>query len=58
MVENGTNTMVLGKRLGLEKDLEAFNKIQLDTSALVTCDSVKNSWQRFSALVQEKSNSK
>ncbi|MFN5460302.1 MAG: hypothetical protein ACK5AY_10375 [Bacteroidota bacterium] len=50
--------MVLGKRLGLEKDLEAFNKIQLDTSALVTCDSVKNSWQRFSALVQEKSNSK
>jgi hypothetical protein len=49
----GINTMVLGKELGLQKELDEFDKIHNDSTA--SCDSIKNSWERFQKLVEEKS---
>jgi len=49
----GINTMVLGKELGLQKELDEFDKIHNDSTA--SCDSIKNSWERFQKLVDDKS---
>ena len=49
----GINTMVLGKELGLQKELDEFDKIHNDSTA--SCDSIKNSWDRFQKLVDDKS---
>ena len=53
LVDYGTNTMLLGEKVVLKKELDAFNKIQNDTTA--SCDSIKKSWERFQKLVENKS---
>ena len=53
ILENGTNTMLMAKEIGLEKELDAFNKLQADTT--ISCDSLKNAWHHFSDLVYQKS---
>jgi hypothetical protein len=53
--DNSMSTMLLGKEVGLQKELDEFHKIQSDTTA--SCDSVRNSWTRFQNLVGEKSKS-
>jgi hypothetical protein len=37
LLDHGTNTRVLGEKIGLKKDLQKFMKIQSDTT--VSCDS-------------------
>ncbi len=49
LVDNGTNIMVLGNRLGLRKELEKFNKLQGDST--ITCDSLKNAFSLYSDVV-------
>ncbi len=53
LVDHGTNTMLLGKELGLQKELDEFDKIHNDSTA--SCDSIRNSWERFQKSVEEKS---
>ena len=53
ILENGTNQMLLAKKIGLDKELEAFNKVQADTT--ISCDSLTNAWNHFSDLVYQKS---
>jgi hypothetical protein len=53
VLENGMNTMLLAKKLGLEKELENYNKIQTDST--ISCDSIERAWKNISDLVYEKS---
>lgn len=53
LVDHGTNTMLLGTKVGLQNELDEFHKIQSDSTA--SCDSIRNSWERFQKLVEEKS---
>jgi|688.fasta_scaffold311229_2 hypothetical protein len=53
LLDHGTNIMLLGKEVGLQKELDEFHKIQSDTTA--SCDSIKKSWDLFQKLVDDKS---
>lgn len=53
ILDNGTNVIALAQKIGLEKELNEFNKLQSDST--ISCDSLRNSWNRFSDLVYEKS---
>ena len=52
-LNHSLNTRLLGEKLGLQKELNEFTKIESDSTA--SCDSIKNSWSRFVELVHEKS---
>lgn len=53
ILENGTNTMLLAKTIGLDKELRIYQELQTDTT--ITCDSLKKAWSNFSDLVYKKS---
>ena len=49
VMDHGDNIMMLAIEKDMKKELDAWNKIYADKN--ITCDSLKNSWDRFAALV-------
>jgi hypothetical protein len=56
LLENSLNIEVLAGKVGLQKEIDDFHKLQSDST--VSCDSIKNTWNRLSDLVLEKSETK
>ena len=52
-VSDSHNTIALAVELGMQKDLEAFQKLQEDST--ITCDSLESAWTLFTDKLHKKS---
>lgn len=55
-VSDSHNTIALAVELGMQKDLEAFQKLQQDST--ITCDSLESAWTSFTDKLHKKSDLK